>query len=170
MFDIAACTQFWVPSPWARRGWDGSRAGVPADGPETHPPCPGTSPPLVPASGMWLPWQRRPREPRGSGLTRAGAPARLRRPEGPRLPPSLWSCHGQPTASFKNRFQVPLQLRGRNSRLSLLFVGSINSQSFRSLSRNVPRTHTGPMERLRVIWLQQGPAAARCPLARVTSD
>lgn len=118
-----------------RGGWDGSRAVVLADSPGPHLPYLGTSPyPGVCATEKWLPWKRRPQGAQDSRLTRA-APGLERGAWGPHLPPSLRSHQGQPTASFKSCFQAPLLLRGRNSRLSLLFVGSINSQSFRSLAR-----------------------------------
>lgn len=138
-------------------------------------------------SGLHLFWPRQGQEGPGTSLPRClchGQVARLERKalrgpgqrmgwweQGPgsHLPLPLWSCPRQPIASFKNFFQVPELHCGKSPRLSLLFVGSINSQRSAPQPECLARSRPHG-EAQRVIWLQQGraPQTRLVPLARVT--
>lgn len=99
---------------------------------------------------LWFPWKGRPRGAQGSGLPRAG-------------PGLERGNEGSANCVFQELFSSTVAASWQKFKAEFTVCG-IYKQPVIPL----PRTHAGPMERPRVICLQQGQAAAWCPLARVT--
>lgn len=109
-------------------------------------------PTLESASGKWLLGRRRPRGPQGP---------RVNQSRGLRVRTCLWLCGPAAVGQLHlpRTISSAVAAPWQRFKAECAVCGSVNSRSRRSLSRNGPRTHTGPTERPRGKWLQQPPGA-----------